>query len=60
MEWLKEQLSPIIESFHSILASPKLVMPLQAAKEVAAEFDFPADKLNDAVKEFLREMGKLF
>jgi hypothetical protein len=58
MEWLKEQLSPIIETFQSILQTPKIIMPLQAAQEVAAEFDLPAEKVNAAVQEFLREMGK--
>lgn len=28
-----------------------------AAKRVSAEFDYPAEDLNKAVKEFLREMG---
>jgi hypothetical protein len=29
----------------------------EQAKRVAAEFDFPADNVRKAVKEFIREMG---
>jgi hypothetical protein len=31
----------------------------EAAKKVAAEFDFNSDQLRNAVKEFLREMGRI-
>jgi hypothetical protein len=32
----------------------------KAAEKVAAEFDFTSDQVRNAVKEFLREMGRSY